>query len=72
VSFYFDDCHSSDIGSVLDQQGIAVRVGHLCTQPLLKKLNLTSVARASFSVFTTEKDMDALVAGLLKAREILT
>lgn len=71
VSFYFDDCHASDVGAILDQQGVAVRVGHLCTQPLLKNFNLTSVARASFSVFTTEKDLDALVAGLLKAREML-
>lgn len=64
--------HAADIGQILDQQGVAIRVGHHCTQPLLKKFNLTSVARASFSIYSDLDDVDRLYNGLLKCKEMLT
>jgi cysteine desulfurase/selenocysteine lyase len=71
LSFYFTDCHSADVGSILDQQGIAVRVGHLCTLPILQKFKVKSLIRASFAVFSNEKDVDSLMTGLEKARGML-
>ena len=72
VSFIFSDMHSSDVGQILDQEGIAVRVGHHCTQPLMQKFNITGTIRASFSIYNNHSDIDALVKALLKARELLT
>jgi cysteine desulfurase/selenocysteine lyase len=69
-SFNMKGVHASDIGQVLDQESIAVRVGHHCTQPLLKKFGLNATVRASFSIFNNEKDLDALMIGLKKAKEL--
>lgn len=71
VSFNIQEAHHSDIGQILDQQGIAVRVGHHCTQPLLKKFNLTGTVRASISVYNNENDIQKLVDGLKKAKRML-
>lgn len=71
VSFTFSDMHHSDIGQILDQMGIAVRVGHHCTQPLLTKLGVTGTVRASFSIYNTKSDVDDLLKGLEKARGLL-
>ena len=72
ISFVFSDMHSSDVGQILDQEGIAVRIGHHCTQPLMQKFNITGTIRASFSIYNNHSDIDALVKALLKARELLT
>ncbi|MDZ7751159.1 MAG: cysteine desulfurase [Gammaproteobacteria bacterium] len=71
VSFTMDCAHASDIGSVLDQNGIAIRAGHHCAMPLLEHYGLGATARASFGVYNTMEDVDALVAGLHKVRELL-
>ncbi len=71
LSFVVDGVHSSDLGTLLDQQGVAVRTGHHCTMPLLKKFNLTSTVRVSFGVYNNEKDVDNLVRALKKALELL-
>ncbi len=71
VSFVIEGCHAADVGQILDEQGIAVRVGHHCTQPILNKLGQTSTIRASFGVYTDNKDIDSLKAGLLKAISLL-
>jgi len=63
--------HHSDIGFILNQQGIAVRTGHHCTYPLLHKLNLTGSIRASFSIYNNESDVERLVTGLKKAKDLL-
>jgi cysteine desulfurase/selenocysteine lyase len=68
VSFLMDDVHPHDIAQLLDSQGIAVRAGHHCAQPLLARHGVMATARASFYLYNTEEDVDALVAGLLKAR----
>lgn len=71
VSFNLGKAHHSDVGQILDQQNVAVRVGHHCTEPLLARLGYTGCVRASFSVYNNKADVDALVVGLLKAKELL-
>lgn len=72
ISFNLSGVHHSDIGQILDQQGIAVRVGHHCTQPLLRKFGLTGTVRASISIYNNESDIEKLVAGIKKAQRMLT
>ena len=64
VSFAFRDIHAHDVVTFADEDGIALRGGHHCNQPLMKKLGLTSTARASFYVYNEEKEIDALVASM--------
>jgi cysteine desulfurase/selenocysteine lyase len=64
VSFAFSDVHAHDVVTFADQDGIALRGGHHCNQPLMRKLGLTGTARASFFVYNTEAEIDALVASL--------
>jgi cysteine desulfurase/selenocysteine lyase len=69
VTFNLDDVHPHDLATVLDAEGIAVRAGHHCAQPLMKWLDVTATARASFYLYNTEKDVDVLVKGLIKTKE---
>lgn len=69
VTFNIKDVHPHDVATVLDSEGIAVRAGHHCAQPLMKWLNVSATARASFYLYNTEKDIDRLVAGLVKTKE---
>ncbi|WP_347552867.1 cysteine desulfurase [Pseudalkalibacillus hwajinpoensis] len=69
VTFNSDEVHPHDVATVLDTEGIAVRAGHHCAQPLMKWLEVTATARASFYLYNTEEDVDAFVAGLRKAKE---
>jgi cysteine desulfurase / selenocysteine lyase len=71
VSFNVLGAHHSDVGQILDQQGIAVRAGFHCTQPLLQKFNLTGTVRASFSIYNLLEDVDKLVEGVIKAKRML-
>jgi cysteine desulfurase/selenocysteine lyase len=71
LSFHLDGCHPQDIGTLLDQQGIAIRTGHHCTQPLMKRMNISAAARASFSFYNTEAEIDIFINGLLKAINFL-
>ncbi|HEX4924238.1 MAG TPA: aminotransferase class V-fold PLP-dependent enzyme, partial [Bdellovibrionales bacterium] len=70
VSFTLEDVHPHDIGTLLDQEGVAVRTGHHCTQPVMKKFGVPATARASFSIYNTKEEVDRLVAGLKKIVEI--
>jgi cysteine desulfurase/selenocysteine lyase len=70
VSFTLADIHPHDLATILDQRGIAIRAGHHCARPLARSLNQPATARASFYVYNTPQDVDALVAGLESAREI--
>ena len=70
-SFLLEGAHPSDVGMILDQQGIAVRTGHHCTQPLMSYLNITGTIRASLSIYNTRDDIDRLFAGLEKAKLFL-
>lgn len=69
VTFNLDDVHPHDAATVLDAEGVAVRAGHHCAQPLMKWLNVSSTARASFYLYNTEADIDRLVASLVKTKE---
>jgi cysteine desulfurase / selenocysteine lyase len=66
VSFIIEDMHPQDIGILLDNQGIAVRTGHHCTQPLMDSFGIPGTVRASFAVYNTKDEIDELVAGLKK------
>ena len=69
VSFTLDRAHAHDIATLLDRQGIAVRAGHHCAEPLMRRLGLDSTARASFGIYTTPDEIDALADTLTKIRE---
>jgi cysteine desulfurase/selenocysteine lyase len=71
VSFVLDGIHPHDIGTILDQEGIAVRTGHHCCQPLMDRYDVPATARASFGVYNTRADVYALVRGLHKVLEVL-
>lgn len=71
VSFNLAGAHHSDIGQILDQQGVAVRVGHHCTQPLLAKFKITGTVRASISIYNNENDVAQLVEAVKKAQRML-
>jgi cysteine desulfurase/selenocysteine lyase len=70
ASFVLDFAHPHDIGTILDQQGIAVRTGHHCAQPVMDRYGLAATARASFSIYNTEADVDALLAAIETVREL--
>lgn len=70
LSFVFDDIHPHDIGTILDQQGIAVRTGHHCAMPVMERYNLPATTRASLAIYNTKADIDALVNGLIKVKEV--
>lgn len=72
VTFNIEDVHPHDVATVLDAEGIAVRAGHHCAQPLMKWLNVSSTARASFYLYNTEEEIDKLVAGIVKTKEYFT
>ncbi|HEY6047222.1 MAG TPA: aminotransferase class V-fold PLP-dependent enzyme, partial [Pyrinomonadaceae bacterium] len=65
-----DDIHPHDIGTILDQQGIAVRAGHHCAQPVMKRFNVPATARASFAFYNTKQEVDALVEAIEKVIEV--
>lgn len=69
LSFTMEGAHPSDIGALIDQQGIAIRAGHHCCQPLMRRLGLPATARASFSIYNTRSEIDALRDSLVKAKE---
>ncbi|MFJ7728252.1 cysteine desulfurase [Neobacillus sp. NPDC097160] len=69
ITFNIDDVHPHDVATVLDAEGIAVRAGHHCAQPLMRWLKATATARASFYLYNTEEDIDKLVEGLVKTKE---
>jgi cysteine desulfurase / selenocysteine lyase len=69
VTFNLDDVHPHDVATVLDSEGIAVRAGHHCAQPLMKWLDVTATARASFYLYNTKDDIDAFLKGLTTAKE---
>ncbi|MFY7794121.1 MAG: aminotransferase class V-fold PLP-dependent enzyme [Chitinophagaceae bacterium] len=72
VSFVIEGIHPQDIGILLDNQGVAIRTGHHCTQPLMERLGLPGTNRASFAVYNTRGEVDALVTALEKARKMLS
>lgn len=70
LSFLMDGAHPSDVGTILDQVGVAVRTGHHCTQPLMDRFGIPATARASMALYSTRADIDGLVRGLHLVREM--
>jgi cysteine desulfurase/selenocysteine lyase len=70
VSFTMGDVHPHDLATILDADGVCIRAGHHCAQPLMRRLDIPATARASFYVYNDTADIDALVEGVLKAKEI--
>lgn len=70
VSFALADAHAHDIGTIVDRAGVAIRVGHHCAMPLMERLGVAATARASFGLYTTHEEVDALVASLEAVNEI--
>ena len=70
LSFLIDGVHAHDVGSILDREGIAVRTGHHCAMPVMTRFGIAATTRASLGVYNTREDIDALVEGLAKVREV--
>ena len=70
ISFALGEVHPHDVATILDQEGIAVRAGHHCAKPLTRALGVPATVRASFQVYNTEEDVDALIVGLGKVQEV--
>ena len=71
ISFVVDGLHPHDIGTLLDQQGIAVRTGHHCTEPLMRRFNIPGTTRASFGMYNTHEEIESLGIALQKAVKML-
>ncbi len=71
LSFVMEGVHPHDLGTILDRDGIAIRTGHHCAQPVMDRFGIAATARASFAVYNTRQDVDALVDGIHKALEVL-
>jgi len=69
-SFLLDDIHSHDLGTILDHQGVAIRTGHHCAMPVMQRFDIPGTARASVSLYNNRDDVDRLIRGLLKAKEM--
>jgi cysteine desulfurase / selenocysteine lyase len=70
ISFVLEGVHPHDIGTILDQEGIAVRTGHHCAQPIMKRFGIPATARASFALYNTKEEVDALTQGMLTVKEV--
>jgi cysteine desulfurase/selenocysteine lyase len=70
LSFVMEGVHPHDLGTILDREGIAIRTGHHCAQPVMDRFGIPATARASFAVYNTRQDVDALVEGMRKAHEV--
>ena len=72
VSFNLEGVHPHDVGTILDREGVAVRAGHHCCQPLMRRLGVAATTRASFQLYNGRRDVDALVLSLGEVRRIFT
>ena len=70
LSFVMENVHAHDVGTILDQEGIAIRTGHHCAQPVMQRFGVDATARASFGLYNTKEEVDALVEGIHKVREV--
>ena len=70
LSFVLDGIHPHDIGTILDKEGIAIRTGHHCAQPVMEFFKISATARASLGLYNTREDIEALLAGIRKVKEV--
>jgi cysteine desulfurase/selenocysteine lyase len=69
-SFVLDGVHPHDVGTILDREGVAIRAGHHCAQPLMQRFGVPATVRASLALYNTREEIDALVQGLARVREM--
>jgi cysteine desulfurase/selenocysteine lyase len=72
VSFWFKDVHPHDLATILNEQGVAIRAGHHCAQLVMRRFGVAATARASFYVYNTKEEVDALVESLDRAQDIFS
>ena len=70
ISFNLADIHPHDMASILDEEGVAIRSGHHCAQPLMEYLDIPGTSRASFYIYNSTSDIDAFIGALLKAKSV--
>ena len=70
LAFVIDEVHPHDVGTILDQEGIAIRAGHHCAQPVMQHFGVPATARASFAFYNTKEEVDSLVAAVQKVIEV--
>jgi cysteine desulfurase/selenocysteine lyase len=70
LSFVLPEIHAHDLGTIVDGEGVAIRTGHHCTQPVMKHFHVAATARASLSFYNTKEEIDQLVQAVLKAKDI--
>jgi cysteine desulfurase/selenocysteine lyase len=70
LSFMIEDVHPHDVGTIFDQQGVAIRAGHHCAQPVMQFYGIPATARASFAFYNTEEEIDALVSAIKSTQEL--
>jgi cysteine desulfurase/selenocysteine lyase len=72
ISFAIDGVHPHDIGSILNQEGVAVRTGHHCAQPVMQRYRVPATSRASFAFYNTMAEVDALIAGIRTVQKVFS
>ena len=72
ISFNLKGLHHSDVSNIIDREGVAVRAGHHCTQPLMARMGISGTLRASFSIYNNMQDVDQLIFAVKKAQEMLS
>ncbi|MGH7768346.1 MAG: aminotransferase class V-fold PLP-dependent enzyme, partial [Candidatus Binatia bacterium] len=70
ISFIMDGVHAHDVGTILDQEGVAIRTGHHCAMPIMERFGVPATARASLAFYNTKEEIDALAAAMHKVREV--
>jgi cysteine desulfurase/selenocysteine lyase len=70
ISFVLDGIHAHDVGTIVDQAGVAIRTGHHCTQPVMEFFHVPATARASFAFYNTREEVDVLVDALQGVRKV--
>jgi cysteine desulfurase/selenocysteine lyase len=70
LSFVLEGVHPHDVGTILDQEGIAIRTGHHCAQPIMQRFGIPATARASFAFYNTKEEVDALAQGIQRVHEV--
>jgi cysteine desulfurase/selenocysteine lyase len=70
ISFVFDHIHAHDVGTILDQEGVAVRAGHHCAMPVMQRFGVPATTRASFALYNTRDEIDVLVRGIQRALKV--
>jgi cysteine desulfurase/selenocysteine lyase len=72
ISFIMDGAHAHDVGTILDQEGVAIRTGHHCAMPIMERFGVPATARASLAFYNTKEEIDALAGAIHKVREVFT